>query len=525
MTIDHYDPKFIDNNPWQTRAREPDADYIQELAQDIQKNGLLQVPIGRIIQANGAAKVQLAFGHNRLKAYLHLKLPLMPVDVRELTDEQLAAFAWSENEKRRDITAIERAKAIQQRITDFKWTNRQAADALGVDHSTVSNLLRLLKLPEELQTANMEGKLSERQIQAILPLFEMPEENRKLIESRNYYYNSSARIIQDALQGHSSDYLRNEVDNYFNAVSQDLGKAEFKLDEMFTEGEKIYCGLCKTCDRRMASRNRCFDMTCFEAKTNAVRRLYLASASIKSGYDLVDETKGGYPTKLPSGSWNKDRDRILATKCPNLRLIYTGDHSDDIEGYPHARLVCDKRNNSCTCIKGLEILKNQDKLSTTIVASEGTVEEMVEAEPGGEIGSDERESIELEHAVVTSGELEEAARQARREKMAMEKQREEIEKKLVKHLYRMLEMLHPGAFYIAINYSSYYHAEDLNLIKIFRSMAIDAARHIMPNSADSTNQMMGMINETMKRLELEPFSLEEPKPVSIQTVEEKVPIL
>src|SRR4030043_248082 len=163
------------------------------------------------------------------------------------------------------------------------------------------------------------------------------------------------------------------------------------LDQQFTEGEKIYCGLCTTCDMRMASRNRCFNKTCFEAKTNVIRRLYLANVSIKTGYDLVDETKGGYTTGLPDGSWEKkEREQILATKCPNLCLEYTENKSKDIEGFPHARLVCDKRNNSCTCIKGIEILKNQDKLSTTIVASEGTVEEMVEAEPGGEIGSDER---------------------------------------------------------------------------------------------------------------------------------------
>src|SRR4030042_3627952 len=108
MTIEHYDPKHIKNNPWQTRSREPDPAYIEELAQDIKKNGLLQVPMGRIISVNGAGMVQLAFGHNRLRAYLHLNLPLMPVDVRVLTDEQMADFAWSENEKRRGGPAIER---------------------------------------------------------------------------------------------------------------------------------------------------------------------------------------------------------------------------------------------------------------------------------------------------------------------------------------------------------------------------------------------------------------------------------
>lgn len=140
----------IDPNPWQTRLSEPDPEYIKELAMDIAANGLLQFPVGRLMTALGAAVffetppdsqnlhdlidlagdyIQLAFGHNRLAAYKYMhnmsadtgkdKWARMPVDIRVLTDEQMATLAWSENEKRRDVNPIERALVIEADYDDI----------------------------------------------------------------------------------------------------------------------------------------------------------------------------------------------------------------------------------------------------------------------------------------------------------------------------------------------------------------------------------------------------------------------
>jgi len=531
MTIEHYDPKHIKNNPWQTRQRETDAEHIKDLALDIKKNGLLQIPIGRIITIDGAGAVQLAFGHNRLRAYLYLDLPLMPVDVRALTDEQMAAFAWSENEKRRDVMAIERARAIQQRINDFKWTNRQAADALGVDHSTISNMLRLLKLPDELQMANIEGKLSERQMEALLPLFEMPEENRKLIETNSYYYNQPAEIIREALAGHSSDYLRKEVDRYLNGASHDLEKAEFKLNELFKENEKIYCGTCNTCDRRMASRNRCFDGICFKTKTDWVHRLYLANASIESGYDMIDETKGGYTTDLPDGSWEKDlRAQILATRCPNIRLMYTENQSKDIAGFPHARLVCDKRNNSCTCIKGIKLLEHQNYFSKAsaqeIIDDKGTREEMEEMEPGKPINSDKGEIVELEtEPVINNLDLEDAVRECRKSKAEAVKKFDELQNKVEKLIKQSLFELKPGAFYPLMRSYGIPMEGELDLDVIFDDLAERVARYVLPENYDDLEDLLRIIDLHLENLEL--GKLEDFEKIIVVPVDQdtKIPVL
>ena len=128
---------------------------IAELAADIYARGLLQPPVGR--QVDG--RVQLAFGHRRLRAYRHIRTQIdamgwsaMPVNVQTLTDEQMALAAWSENAQRKDITAIEEAQAIKRMMDVFGWSQGDMGSKLGVDRSTVANKLRLLRLPEEVQT-------------------------------------------------------------------------------------------------------------------------------------------------------------------------------------------------------------------------------------------------------------------------------------------------------------------------------------------------------------------------------------
>ena len=547
-------------NTWQTRRGDPDLAYIQSLALDIVANGLLQIPIGRMLDDKGAsvgavqieahggeiayladspgAVVQLAFGHNRLAAYRWLydlrdnsNIPgdwsAMPVDVRALTDEQLAGFAWSENEKRRDVTAIERARAIQQRLDSFKWTNRACAEALGVDHSTISHLLRLLKLPDDLQQAILEGKISERQAQAILPVFEAP--TAVVDKSVGYYYYSSSpeAIKKAALSGESSDELRRKVDSFFSYGSKDLAAAEFKLDQLFPEGKGIYCGLCKICDRRMASRNRCFDSDCFNVKTKLLHQAYLAEASKASGYPPIDEHKDAPTTSLP---YDKEkRDRIIATGCPNLRLEYTLSESEYclIDGYPHAKLVCDKRNGSCTCIKGLAMLaslgssqsKGQalaqvfDEDTTGTSFQEGDNDDYdaddVREDIAESDNSDHADAVQIP-ATLSAEELEGAARQARRDKKAAFDQMPEVLEQLKEHLYQALAVDEStGVLFVIAHNSVWPYGNDLDRDHLYRYIAKLAAQKILPSSADSLDDLLKSINRLLGNLKLDPLVIDE----------------
>jgi len=218
IPLDLFEP-----NPWQTRQG-VDEGYIAELVDDIRRNGLLQDPLGRLVKGGeplpiveasrvslegqamkrGGITVQLAFGHNRLAAYQRLHLEhgaswsAMPVQVRYLSDEMMADYAWAENERRQDLSPIERAQAVQKRIESFGWTHEQVADHLGLSRPTISNILRLLELPDDLKQTVSAGQISERAALALLPMTQLPE---KMIERANQqptWYESPKKILENA---------------------------------------------------------------------------------------------------------------------------------------------------------------------------------------------------------------------------------------------------------------------------------------------------------------------------------------
>jgi ParB/RepB/Spo0J family partition protein len=259
--IIHAELPKIHPNPWQTRSA-TDGTYIHTLARDIAANGLMQYPVGRLINEQGEPadfninqddpaawggdigpvwQVQLAFGHNRLEAYRWLAesrnaffpgdWTKMPVDVRALlSDEQMAIMAWSENEKRSDLTPIERARAIARRIDSFGWTHDVAADRLGIARSSVSNTLRLLKLPQEVQKDLQDGVISERQAAALLPLFDIDDQVAGVSE----FEFARMAIVGWARDGQSSNTLRERVREALEMLHKKL-QPELPPDPRYTE--------------------------------------------------------------------------------------------------------------------------------------------------------------------------------------------------------------------------------------------------------------------------------------------------
>ena len=534
----------IKPNPWQTRIAEPGAEHIKDLALDIARNGLLQTPVGRLMSGEEAISepgwgsiilemkfqegnelaVQLAFGHNRLAAYRWLEdvkdhsnlegdYSSMAVEVRDLTDEQMANLAWSENEKRRDVTPIERAKAIQKRLDDFKWTYRQAAEALGIDHSTISNILRLLKLPEDMQKVLQEGEMTERQAGAILALFELPAFEEK-------GWSRKSEIISAALRGESSDFLRMKVEDYLTANSKKLAGAEFGMNFAIPEEGRVYHGLCETCDKRYKNRNLCFGLDCFEAKTEFVRSRYLEEASFISGYPVLDWRKGGNPSYIPAYLLEK----IKATKCPNLVLAYGESSGPEhgIDGFPQAHLVCEKRNQSCSCQAGLAVLHAKQPDRQVKVAEESGIHFVDLDESDG----DESEAVmdeyleaqqDLQPPAVgesasgsTAKELEEAARQMRKGKREALERRVEIQKLVQERLVEALREDKPGVFYLIAHHEVWLNwDEKLDLEKIYQEIAWSLCSYpVVPSNPKSLQEMMKSINDALARLQLEPISLE-----------------
>ena len=293
----------------------------------------------------------------------------MPVDVRQLTDEQMANYAWSENEKRRDVTPIERAKAIEKRIADFGWSQQQCADALGISRPVISNALRLLKLPADVQENLASGRITERIAIALIGLYDLPKSLYDKAESEWGATKPSA-ILKAALEGQAtSDSIRDFTQQICTGYGNDLTKAEWPLDEIASARADIdilKSVTCRDCEQRIKDRNICLDRACFEHRTAIRHKDYLQDASQYSGVPVLEDGKDGRYgndiTRLDQWSMTKKghTEKIIMSDCKNLRLRYRSytrdgeEYPDQVVGYSKAQIVCQKRNGYCTCLKALE---------------------------------------------------------------------------------------------------------------------------------------------------------------------------
>lgn len=155
----------IDANPYQPR-RDFDSEEIASLAQTIAQHGVIQPIVVRSV----GGRYQIIAGERRLRAAQEAGLHHVPVRVLEIDDQQSFEFALIENLQRKDLNAMEKAYAFQQYIGQFGTTHEELAAQLGVDRSTVTNLIRLLELPEPVQQAVRTGQISNGHARALLSL-------------------------------------------------------------------------------------------------------------------------------------------------------------------------------------------------------------------------------------------------------------------------------------------------------------------------------------------------------------------
>jgi ParB family chromosome partitioning protein len=143
-----------------------DPECLDRLAASVREAGVLQ-PI--VVRPKGDM-YELVMGERRLRAARLAGLDRIPAVVREVPDDRLLEFALIENVQREDLNPIEKAQAIGQLIQELELTQEQAGERLGMDRSTVANLLRLLELPGKVRDMVSRGTLSGGHARAILAL-------------------------------------------------------------------------------------------------------------------------------------------------------------------------------------------------------------------------------------------------------------------------------------------------------------------------------------------------------------------
>ena len=144
-----------------------DAAALQELADSIRVQGLMQPILVRELEAGG---FEIIAGERRWRAAQLANLTEVPVLVREVADDAVAAMALIENIQREDLNPLEEATGIKRLIDEFGMTHLSAAAAVGRSRTAVSNLLRLLNLGKSTQAMLMDGSLDMGHARALLPL-------------------------------------------------------------------------------------------------------------------------------------------------------------------------------------------------------------------------------------------------------------------------------------------------------------------------------------------------------------------
>ena len=179
-------------NPVQPRSVfQPEQ--LEELAASIRANGIIQPLIVRRV----GQQYQIVAGERRWRAAKIAGLSEVPVVVQEVADRQMLELALIENIQREDLNPIEEAQAYERLISDFGLTQEDVSRRVGKNRATIANMLRLLRLPPEVQQWLRENRLSTGHAKALLSLSDLNailDSARKIIQG-NYSVRQAEMLV------------------------------------------------------------------------------------------------------------------------------------------------------------------------------------------------------------------------------------------------------------------------------------------------------------------------------------------
>lgn len=149
------DTDLLRPNKFQPRTDMND-ERIEELARSIKAQGIIQP----IVVRRADSGYEIVAGERRWRAAQRAGLMKVPVVVREIPEDRMLAVALIENIQRQDLNPIEEAHAYRRLADEFHLTQEQIADAVGKDRSSIANMVRLLRLPQEVRGSVARGALS-----------------------------------------------------------------------------------------------------------------------------------------------------------------------------------------------------------------------------------------------------------------------------------------------------------------------------------------------------------------------------
>lgn len=189
---------FIARNSRQPREKFDDR-AIATLAESITQHGLIQpIVVRKLRMPIGGKTHELIAGERRLRAFEKLGKARISAIMMDADDAASAVLALIENVQREDLNPLERAVALKRLITDFSWTQQQAAEKVGIDRASVANLLRLIDLDPFTSGCVREGRLTQGHAKALLSIENI--QARRAIAEKALHDEWSVRQVEREVQ-------------------------------------------------------------------------------------------------------------------------------------------------------------------------------------------------------------------------------------------------------------------------------------------------------------------------------------
>lgn len=218
-------------NPTQPRKIFQD-EAIEELSGSIKEYGVLQ-PI--ILKDNGDYYTIIA-GERRYRAAQLAGLDKIPAVIRAMEDQEAALVALVENVQREDLNFLEEARAYKKLMDDFGLTQVEIAEKVNKKQSTISNKIRILALPDDIQEKIIINRLTERHARALLKLTD--QEDRKKVTERvinnNLNVKQTEKLIEEVIQKKEEAFRKRHKINYisYKIYLNTIRKAFNQIKEM-----------------------------------------------------------------------------------------------------------------------------------------------------------------------------------------------------------------------------------------------------------------------------------------------------
>ncbi|AOA57955.1 ParB/RepB/Spo0J family partition protein [Acinetobacter larvae] len=237
QTPDHGQLKQIDVNLLKRGVYQPrrfiDEDDLKELAESIAQHGIMQPIVIRPVD-DAEHPYEIIAGERRWRAARLAGLTEIPAIVRDLNDQVAIALALIENIQRQDLNPIDQALALQRFHDEFGLSHQEIADTVGKARTTISNLLRLLSLSDDIKTLLQQGALDMGHARAILTLpANAQKQVVKTVLDKGLSVRQTEQLVRELQQPKSNQKSKTQASSDIEQLTQKLSerfRAEVKID-------------------------------------------------------------------------------------------------------------------------------------------------------------------------------------------------------------------------------------------------------------------------------------------------------